>query len=90
MRRVSTLRGRRDAQHSLADDDPKDQGIGTFAAVIETDDGEIVGLFSQCANCGIGKSVHSSVQMRDFGLDVNDVARKHLVACNGSSLQKDM
>ena len=29
----------------IADDDPKDQGIGTFAAVIETPDGEIVGLF---------------------------------------------
>jgi hypothetical protein len=38
----------------IADDDLKDPGMGTFAAVIETADGEIVGHFSQHADCGIG------------------------------------
>ena len=76
MRRIEMTLAKADVS-GIAHDDLKDLGIGTFAAVIETADGEIVGLFSQCANCGIGKSVHSSMQMRDFGLDVSDVARKH-------------
>jgi hypothetical protein len=61
----------------IADNDLTDLGIGTFAALIETTEGEIIGLFSQYADYGIGKSVHSSSQMRDFGLDVNDVARRY-------------
>jgi hypothetical protein len=61
----------------IAENDLTDLGIGTFAALIETTEGEIIGLFSQYADYGTGKSVHSSSQMRDFGLDVNDVARRY-------------
>ena len=62
----------------IADNNLKDLGIGTFATVVETTDGEIlVSLFSQSANYGIGKFVHSNSQMHDFGLDVNSIARKY-------------
>jgi hypothetical protein len=47
----------------IADNDLTDLGIGTFAAVIETTEGKIIGLFSQYADYGIGKSVHSSNQI---------------------------
>jgi hypothetical protein len=76
MRRIEMTFAKADVS-GIADNDLKDLGIGTFAAVIETTDGETVGLFSQYADYGIGKSIHSSIQMRDFGLDVNDVARKY-------------
>jgi hypothetical protein len=37
----------------IADNDLTDLGIGTFATLIETTEGEIVGLFSQYADYGI-------------------------------------
>jgi hypothetical protein len=37
---------------------------------------QIIGLFAQCADHGVEKLVHLSSQMRDFGLDVNDFARR--------------
>jgi hypothetical protein len=76
MRRIEMTLAKADVS-GIADNDLKDLGIGTFAALIETTEGEIVGLFAQYADYGIGKSVHSSSQMRDFGLDVNDVSRRH-------------
>jgi hypothetical protein len=76
MRRIEMTLAKADVS-GIGDADLTDLAIGTFAAVIETTDGKIVGLFSQCADYGIGKSVHSSSQMRDFGLDANDVARRY-------------
>jgi hypothetical protein len=75
MRRIEMTLAKADVS-GIGDADLTDLAIGTFAAVIETTDGEIVGLFSQHADYGIGKSVHSSSQMCDFGLDVNDSARR--------------
>jgi hypothetical protein len=76
MRRIEMSFAKADVS-GIGDTDLTDLAIGTFAAVIETTDGKIVGLFSQHADHGIGKSVNTSSQMRDFGLDVNDVARRH-------------
>jgi hypothetical protein len=76
VRRVEMTLAKADVS-GIADNDLKDLGVGTFAALIETTEGEIVGLFAQHADCGIGKSVHSSSQMRDFGSHANDVARRH-------------
>jgi hypothetical protein len=76
MRRIEMTLAKADVS-GIGDTDLTDLAIGTFAAVIERTDGEIVGLFSQCADYGIGKSVHSSSQMRDFGLDANDVPRRY-------------
>jgi hypothetical protein len=61
----------------VADNDLKDLGIHAFAALVETTEGKVVGLFAQHADRGIRKLVHSSSQMCNFGLDVNDVARRH-------------
>jgi hypothetical protein len=61
----------------VANNDLKCLGAGALAALIEATEGEIVRLFAQCADCAIGKSVHSSShKMCAFGLDVNDVARR--------------
>jgi hypothetical protein len=67
----------------IAKNDLKDLSIGTFAALIETTEGEIVGLFAQHVDHGIGKSIHLSSQTRDFGLKVNDVAQR----CHGGLQQ---
>jgi hypothetical protein len=76
----------------VADNDLQDLGIRAFAALIETTEGKIVGLFAQHdADCGIGKSVHSSSQMRDFGLDMS--MRSHrgtMVVSSRLLLPKDM
>jgi hypothetical protein len=61
----------------VANNDLKDLGVGAFAALVETTEGEMVRLFAQHADCGIGKLVHLSSQMHNFGLDVNDVTRRH-------------
>ncbi len=68
-----------DGGAGIADNDLIDLGIGTFAAVIETTDGKIVGLFLQYADYGIGKSIHLSSQMRNFGLDALERRIKELI-----------
>jgi hypothetical protein len=76
MRRIEMTLATADVS-GIANNNLKDLGIGAFVALIETTEGEIVGLFAQHADCGIGKLVHSSSQTRNFGLDVNDVAKRH-------------
>ena len=53
----------------------KNLPIVTVAGVINTQKGPIVGMFHQYANYTQGKTIHSSNQIRDFGLTVNDVPR---------------
>ena len=51
----------------------KNLPIVTVAGVINTQKGPIVGMFHQYANYAQGKTIHSSNQIRDFGLTINDV-----------------
>ena len=53
----------------------QDVPICTMAAVIESTDGPIVGLFHQYAHQGEGYSIHSANQIRAFGHTVNDTPR---------------
>ena len=38
-------------------------------------DGPIILIMSQCANCGVGQTVHSKGQMEHFGLVIDDKSR---------------
>ena len=49
--------------------------IVTAAACIETTKGTIIGIFHQYAHLGTGKTIHSTNQMRRFGLSICDLPR---------------
>ena len=44
----------------------------TAGAVIPTQHCEVIGIFHQYAYTGKGKSIHSSLQLESFKIDVND------------------
>ena len=46
--------------------------IGTFGATARTQRGIVILIFRQYAYHGLGKSVHSSLQLKDNGVAVND------------------
>ena len=49
-----------------------DLPLATVAGVISTSQGPIIGIFHQYAHLGKGKTIHSSTQLRQFGIDVHD------------------
>jgi hypothetical protein len=59
----------------LADHAVKDLPIVTAAACISTSRGFIIGVFHQYAHLGTGKTIHSSNQLRHFGLLICDTPR---------------
>jgi hypothetical protein len=46
--------------------------IATVAGYIESTTGPIIGIFNQYAYYGKGKSIHSVMQMKHFGLNIDD------------------
>ena len=46
--------------------------IGTFGATARTQRGTVILIFHQYAYHGRGKSIHSSLQLKDNGVTVND------------------
>jgi hypothetical protein len=59
----------------LAEHAVKDLPIATVASVIETSRGKIIAVFHQYAHLGTGKTIHSTNQMRHFGIDIDDTPR---------------
>ena len=52
-----------------------DLPISTVAGLIETSTGYIIGIFHQYAHYGIGRTIHSTNQLKSFGLEVTDTPR---------------
>ena len=50
--------------------------IVTAGAIINTQRGEVIGIFHQYAYTGKGKTIHSSLQLESFNHDVNDKSIK--------------
>jgi hypothetical protein len=59
----------------VTEDSMTDLPIGQVASKIRTSDGFIIGVFSQYAVLGRGKTVHSCGQLHHFGIKVDDVSR---------------
>jgi hypothetical protein len=55
------------AEHSVSN-----LPICTVAGVIETSTDKIIGIFHQYAHLGTGKTIHSSNQLRSFGIEICD------------------
>jgi hypothetical protein len=47
----------------------------TAASLIQTTDGPIIGIFHNYAALGKGGSIHSPLQMQDFGILIDDKAK---------------
>ena len=58
------------AEHSVSD-----LPICTVAGMIKSSQGTIIGIFHQYAHLGTGKTIHSTNQMRDFGISICDTPR---------------
>ena len=58
------------AEHSVAD-----LPISTVAGLIETSNGPIIGIFHQYAHLGTGRTIHSTNQLKSFGLEITDTPR---------------
>jgi hypothetical protein len=59
----------------IADHAVIDLPISTVAGLIETSNGCIIGIFHQYAHLGTGKTIHSTNQLKSFGLQVIDTPR---------------
>ena len=46
--------------------------IVTAGGVVQTQKGPVIAIFNQYAHIGTGKTIHSSVQLEEFGLEVNE------------------
>ena len=46
--------------------------ILTTGGVVQTQKGPVIAIFNQYVHIGMGKTIHSSVQLEGFGLEVND------------------
>ena len=57
----------------IAQNEILDLPISTCAAYIPTLTDPIIGIFHQYAALGKGRTIHSALQLRAFGIDVNDV-----------------
>jgi hypothetical protein len=53
------------AEHSVVD-----LPISTVAGLIETSTGPVIGIFHQYAHLGTGKTIHSTNQIKAFGLEI--------------------
>ena len=60
----------------IADNTIEDIPIGTVAGLITTTRGPIIGIFHQYAIVGKGKTIHSSNQLKSFGVQIDDTPRK--------------
>ena len=49
-----------------------DLKIVTAGGVVQTQRGPVIAIFNQYAHIGTGKTIHSSVQLEEFGLEVNE------------------
>jgi len=49
-----------------------DLKIVTAGGVVTSQHGPVIAIFNQYAHIGTGKTIHSSLQMEEFGLDVNE------------------
>ena len=54
----------------------KDVPICTVAGVINSTQGPIIGIFHQYAHHGEGKTIHSTNQLRSFGVQIDDIPQK--------------
>jgi hypothetical protein len=59
----------------LADHAVTDLPIVTAAGVLTSSQGPIIGIFHLYAHLGSGNTIHSTNQMRKFGVDVCDIPR---------------
>jgi hypothetical protein len=46
------------------------------ASLIQTKSGPIIGIFNQYAYTGKGRTIHSSLQMESWGVEVKETSRK--------------
>ena len=49
-----------------------DLKIVTAGGVVQTQRGPVIAIFNQYAHISMGKTIHSSVQLEEFGLEVNE------------------
>ena len=66
----------------------KNLPVCTVAGLIQTQNGPIIGIFSQYAHNGKGHTVHSVNQMKHFGLIVDDIplslsGKQHIITPDG-------
>ena len=54
-----------------------DLPLVTAAGVVDTHRGPAIAILHQYAHYGKGNTIHSSAQMRDFGIEVHDAPRRH-------------
>ena len=67
--RVVNVQGIRDHQVT-------DLKIVSAGGVVDSQHGPVIAIFHQYAHMGSGKSIHSSIQLEAFGLEVNDKSCK--------------
>ena len=56
----------------ISDHQVTDLKIVTAGAVVATQHGPVIAIFNHYAYIGTGKTIHSSIQMEECGLDVNE------------------
>ena len=49
--------------------------VGTVAGLITSTEGPVIGIFHQYALYGKGNTIHSVIQHRSFGQDINDIPK---------------
>ena len=54
----------------------RDPLLAVGAGHVETNEGPVIAIMSQCANCGKGPTIHSKAQLSHFGDVVHDESRK--------------
>ena len=55
----------------VSDNQVTDLKIVTAAGVVQTQHGPVIAIFHQYAHLGTGKTIHSSFQLEEFGLEVD-------------------
>ena len=60
----------------IADNTLSNLKVSTVAALIQSTKGPIIGIFHQYAYIGAGKSIHSNIQLKSFGIEIDDTPRK--------------
>jgi hypothetical protein len=76
MRVIETVFGSTVDVTGIGDAAMNDLPIVQAASLIHTKIGPIIGLFNQYAYTGKGRSIHSSLQMESWGVEVNETSRK--------------
>jgi hypothetical protein len=74
--RVIKLTEARADVYAVGDNTLNDLSIGTGAGLVQTESGPIIAILHQYAIFEKGKTIHSTNQLRAFGLDVNDIPKK--------------